>query len=1052
MRHLWLCTVILLAGPSAAISAPTGPQLLFHCPFDGDANAIVANGPSRPQQEIGLAYRPGLFGQSVELHNRSKLRYAEAGNLNKQRGTISVWFKPNWNGNVSDREMRHILFQEGPTPSPRLGSNQLWIWSIGSHMRFDVSDPEDHYAIAAIDGWQAGEWHHIAATWDCERGTDLYIDGKPIRCRGNPMKPFLGDQKSSRSSWNPESFPYFEIGGNEGRQAAEGLIDELRVFDGVLATDAIAREFQRIYPICPIALHRYYALGREARFSWQAECNVVEPTQGVLEWLVQDADGNVVVPLRRERMSLALGNHVRDFAATISPKRAGRHELVCLWKPDKGGVPYERRLDVWAVDVQRGAAGNKEMQLDLVEKINCTVDLPREKLVQTAPTKVVHAECGTYREAAEERNCRFAVRLKLPEMDCPYVVEWDYPDDKPRTMEMICQSVNAMSHEEEYELQAGVFTGGEYPLSHRMKTLRCMFWPRSTDTALVFMTAEKGLPAAAAEVRVFRVLGRVQPAAKPDSPPETAGWRRHVGVYYEDPAICYDFGGNQETMPSFETLTDRLIAYMHYSGQDLLMYPAVWYHGPFYPSRSQGQALLRPHPYNFIEYWLTRFEAEGIGFIPTINVHNLPSLAKYQLRDDMLATGEVAAGPLSIGADGSPNLKGWHSTRPDYNILHPDVREAVLTMIDELLDLYGESPAFKGVCFHLTKHCLLWFGEKDAGYNDYCVEAFERDTGIRVPIDAKDPQRAAKRHQWLMKNARDKWLDWRCAAIRKFYGEVAERLARRRPDLRLVLAMYEPVFHQVLANPNLMNEADPIREINREGGLDPALYGDLQNVVLDRTIYPADYRWLRANRPPNDKLPLVRDLEMNARTYGGWAADGNAWVNIHDRYWEDAIGRKGWETFWGREHTWRVSTLNPTSPYALESYLVPLAHADMMSFTKGGFLIGTLGMEPELTEFSRAFRSLPAKPFTTVHGVPAPVVVRTLREDDSLYVYAVNPSQQAADFVLSLRGHVTGVCDLGAGTTVPRGETLSVSMTPMSFKAYRVDGHALVLEATGATQ
>ena len=194
-------------------------------------------------------------------------------------------------------------------------------------------------------------------------------------------------------------------------------------------------------------------------------------------------------------------------------------------------------------------------------------------------------------------------------------------------------------------------------------------------------------------------------------------------------------------MPGFETLTDRLIAYMHYSGQGLLMYPAVWYHGPFYPSQSQGQVQLRPHPYDYIAYWLTRFENEGIEFIPTINVHDFPSLANHQFHDDMLKTGEIAATAISVGADGTPNIKGWHSTRPNYNILHPDVRLGVLGMVDEMLELYGDSPAFKGICFHLTKHCLLWFGEKEAAYNDYCIETFERETGVHIPVDAKDPKR-----------------------------------------------------------------------------------------------------------------------------------------------------------------------------------------------------------------------------------------------------------------------------------------------------------------------
>lgn len=1047
MRYLWIVSMIFIVGMLAKTSAAE-TQLIFYCPFDGSSKAVVAEGEANPQHENGLAYQPGLFGQAVAMSEKMKLRYAEPGNLNKKRGTISLWFKPNWNSNVLDNETRHVLFQEGPAPSHRAGSSQLWLWSIGTQIRFDVADPEDRYASSSIAGWQAGEWHHVAVTWDCERGTDFYIDGQPIHGRngGHAAKLFLRDQNITRFSWTPENFPYFEIGGNEGHRTADGLIDELRIYDAPLTSEAIALEFQRIYPVKPSALHRYYAVGKENRLCWQADCNVTEPTQGAIEWFVEDAGGQTVIPIQREKMDLAAGSYQRDFETIFSPKQAGHYFLICRWNPMKDGTPYERRLDIWAVEDRHRITDNQEMQLDLVEKVDCAGDLSKEKLVQTAPTQVVHAECGVYREAGEAKHDRFAIRIKLPEIHCPYIVEWDYPDDKPRTMELISQSVDVEN--DEYELQTGVFTGDEYTLSRQMKTLRCLYWPRSIDTALVFMTAEKGLPAAVSEVRIYRVRGSISSAPKPDFPPKSAEGHRHIGVYFEDPAICYDFGGDQEAMPGFETLTDRLITYMHYSGQDLLMYPAVWYGGPFYPSKSQGQVQLRPHPYNYIEYWLTRFEAEGIEFIPTVNVHSLPSLAEYQFRNDMLTTGDVAAGPWSVGADGTPNFKGWHSTRPDYNILHPDVRSNVLKMVDEMLELYGDSPAFKGICFHLTKHCLLWFGEKDAGYNDYCVEAFQRETGIHVPVDAKDPKRVAKRYEWLMKNAQEKWLDWRCAAIHRLYGEVAQRLAKKRPDLRLVLTMYEPLFHQVLADSNLLNEPDPIRKINREGGLDPALYSDLSNVVFDRTIYPADYRWLRSHRSPNDRFPEVRDLFLNPRTYDGWATGGNAWVNIHDRYWEDPVGRKGWESFWGNEHEWRVSTLNPTMPYAMESYLVPLAHADILNFTKGGFLIGTHGMGPQLTKFSRAFRSLPAKPFTTLNDVSSPLVVRTLKEDNAFYFYAINPSQNAARLTFSPHGDFDAVIDLGTVSELPRKATYSLDMAPMSFNAFRIEGRNVSIQLT----
>ena len=72
-----------------------------------------------------------------------------------------------------------------------------------------------------------------------------------------------------------------------------------------------------------------------------------------------------------------------------------------------------------------------------------------------------------------------------------------------------------------------------------------------------------------------------------------------------------------------------------------------------------------------------------------------------------------------------------------------------------------------------------------------------------------------------MQNAQDEWLDWRCAALRKFYGEVARRIAQKRPDLRLVLTMYEPMFYQVLADPELLNDPDPSAKSTEKAGWTP---------------------------------------------------------------------------------------------------------------------------------------------------------------------------------------------------------------------------------------
>ena len=1029
--------------PAVAFEPPvayTGadPSLLFHLPLDGSTVAAVSVGAGAPVTDESITFAQGAFGQGARLTRGSKLEFSETGNLDKRRGTLSLWFSPDWAGADAARpgapETWRCLFQESPRPGKRHGSNMMWLWVWGHRLRADVSDMGDRYIVHSVTDWQQGGWHHVVLTWDCRLGRRLYVDGERVRGGRDSRKLFLP------MTWDAKPFPTFLVGGPTGESAA-GVIDDLRIHDAPLSAEAIRAEFARFCPVEPVAQHRFFRCASRTTFAWNLRCLSPTPVSGTLSWSVTAPNGERVAG--EDGVELALQAHaVKPFSTEFPAAPAGAYALTCSWRTGAGRPVSSKTLPLWGI-VPYPSSGSERVVLDLVDTIDCAQELPPDRVVAQGETRVVDAPFGRYREAGAERHSRFAVRIQCPNPGRPYIIDWQYPDDKPRTMEMIAQTVTGAGNE--YELQTGVFCGGEYPVSSTMMTQRCIFWPRASDMALIFMTAEADRPAAAATLRVYEVQGRLPKL--PVTPfPAANGWNRHVGLYYEDPALCYDFGGF-EAMPDFENTIKRLVDYMDYFGQNLFMYPGVWYHGPFYPSASQGTALQRAHPPNFIEYMLLRFEERGIDFIPTLNVHSLPSLSEVIWTESMLASGEGAKTPLSMLWNGAPNITGWHGTAPNYNPLHPDVRQAVLTMVQEMLDLYADSPAFKGVCFHLTKHCMLWFGDIDAGYNDYCIEAFQSATGTRIPVAADAPSRVVDRYRWLMANAREAWIAWRCEAIREFYGEVAEVLHQRRPDLRLILALYRPNKRDIVGDPRFEKVDDYVAMINREGGIDAALYRDLPNVVVDRTIYPADYRWQRVHRRDKDDPICVRELELDARHNQMLQTAGGGWVNMHDRYWEDDVGRRAkWDAFWGRETGWRVSTLNPNQAFCLESYVAPLAHFDLMAFTKGGFLIGTHGMETQLGEFARGFRALPPRPFHTLRSGPGAPVVRWLEDGDATYVYAVNAELTGRRVILRWPGAVARLDNLCSGNgSEYRERQLGFRLAPCSFQAFRLEGNPGVL-------
>lgn len=1019
--------------PAAAEMVRSTPKLIFQVPFDGTCTPSLAGGEAAPVAQDKVDFVPGIAGSAAVFGSDSRLTFSRPGNLRQETGTIAFWYKPSWRPGVPGKEVWRCCFQEGPRPENRHGSNQIWLWFWGDRVRFDVSDTKDTYIRESLAAWNPDRWHHFAATWDCKAGTRLYIDGEPVGVASD------GSSALVPTTWTPfDTFTVFHVGCADGGQGADGAIDDFRIYDGALDAAAVQAEYAHVFRLAAEFTKpgpAYIRVGKTAKIAWRLRLAGSEAYAGKAQWRLVDPAGN---PTGQQGMvDLKLnGNDVAEQVLPFAPTIPGTYaiEVSC---PIPGGT-WAERLVCEAIPPEPAGPRSDTLQTELLERIDLTADLPADRFAQEGESQVVDSPLGRYREAAAAQRSRFAVRATLPEADTAYLLEVDYPDDKPRTMEILAQPAgNAGGN---YELQSGVYCGDEYPLSKRMLTHRCVFWARSTDMAFLFMTAEADRPAAVAQLRLYRLKERLPNRLGPSVP----GAERHVGIYYEDPALCYDFGGH-DTMPDFAKTIDRLMDYMEWSGQDLFMYPGVWYHGPLYPSRSQRVAMSRNHPANFIGYLLTRFADRGLSFIPTLNVHDLSTLTEYRCTEAMLMAGDLPGSPLMVYQDGMPNLGGWHGTPPNYNPLHPVARKAILDMIDEMAELYGDSPAFKGVCFHLPMHVMLWFGHGSAGYNDYCIEAFQKATGIAIPVAADDPSRVRKRAQWLKANAWEPWIAWRCQAIHDLYAEVAAHLTAKRPDLKLIVNTFRPSITDCKTDADYMTPGYCVR-VNREAGLDPALFVGDSAIVIDQTIYPADYRWSRAHGRP-DRLDQVRQRHFQAETFSVLDGQPNAWVHMHDRYWEDAIGRsKPLESDWLKEVGWRVSTLNPTPPQFLQHYLAPLRFGDVQTITKGGFLIGTLGDEDQLAAFSRAFRALPAVPFADLAS-QGDIRVRSAVHDGTLYFYAANTGNEISPVRLQFTGNMTSLVNLGTDEVSPPISSMETFMLPYTLLAYRVEGEGVRVEA-----
>lgn len=200
--------------------ATWGPPCTYGGPYDVDAHTLLLlhfDGDfTGAEGEIGTAtgvtFTTGYDGQGAYMDSTDTLTYATPGNLYRTHGAIEFWLRPDWPGND---EQSYTFFEVGEQ-----WFNRMRILKDGANnLRFLVWDSTTEYGVAHNVGhWQAGEWHHIAVTW---QGTTiaLYVDGRRV---GNESNARLPDTLAAQMHVGSASW--------EGQQA-NAVIDELRISD-----------------------------------------------------------------------------------------------------------------------------------------------------------------------------------------------------------------------------------------------------------------------------------------------------------------------------------------------------------------------------------------------------------------------------------------------------------------------------------------------------------------------------------------------------------------------------------------------------------------------------------------------------------------------------------------------------------------------------------------------------------------------------------------------------------------------------------------------------
>ncbi|HOD48709.1 MAG TPA: family 10 glycosylhydrolase [Candidatus Hydrogenedentes bacterium] len=757
------------------------------------------------------------------------------------------------------------------------------------------------------------------------------------------------------------------------------------------------------------------------------------------------------------------------------------------------------------------AAAENGQGLRLVAEFDCAKEYPPEAYFGHGAVSVVESSIGPYREAEGRPLSRFGYRFKVENTGRPHLAVIRYPDDKRRFMCVMDGTC--------YDLTTGVYTGFENPLSGKMLEIRRIFWPRWTDCSIVFMTWSDGEPAAVADIKVYEMDG-LAPLDVPGDPGD--GSRRELGIQFEDPCgTCASVGA----MSNAEWI-DRMAAYARHSGQNLLVYPIVWYHGPLYPSEREPagnfNTVVAPdrkqyarwtsQPADWVAEILERFDKEGLDFQAAVTLLRLGTLMKSMNIDlesikagkdtinNMLGSGQVQAGTqdwtplynvMNFPDQVAGTSKGWaygelsgqpYHAGPIFNPLHPVVQDAVVGLAAEIAERYKGHPSFKGISFNMWHATILWYASLDAGYDDYTVSLFSKETGIEVPVEPVAPDRFSKRHAFLTGERRKEWIDWRCAKIHELFCRIRDEVVARRPDLRVTITLWsETTVSQMLGFPKTPGHQLYARQstidLYRDGGFDIALFQNDPNIEVDLCFTPARDRDCWGTSGVNmtvEETSMFRDHDfLDKTTLKAAYAQETPGAYIFNS-WVEAWGTHKWfpceendaqakelavmsgkpaegifriNSTYPEDGFWWDSQLRITPPlpggdHFMEHYAHALAELDACRITRGGLFLDPVNTG-QLQQFARAYRALPAKKFETVSASTDPVAVRSLTYNGRQYLYLVNREYYsvAVELALTDAAQATDLATQQAAGVQPQWP---VTLGPYELRAFMLDNTAKV--------
>lgn len=974
-----------LAPPAA--SAPQKEPVIYAA-FD-NSEALAFHGESVKPQGVQIPqFVEGLKGQAIDLSRlNSDLRYI----FNPQTltaGTISFWFSPRSFDSVrADRERSHVFLNLS-------GENRQGIGMEVNNHAFGVAVRDRNGKhVGSLGRWSRdlchkGDWVHYAVTYTQDGDFQLYINALPyfrgFYSRYQPDRAFLNN--SALDQINQLLFS----------KNAGIAMDELKIYNRPLSCEEIVEEYRRYMPIDMTVMHANMTASKDETLSIQVapagyymrpDPAMKEPVPAEVQLkavLVNKEDGTVIA----EKSGRLNVDKPLDFAFAPAKYPAGNYILHCTVNGK-----YVRSFDITSFNITEPAA----VGTDDVKKGKLVFEKrftsPEDKtILRDSPLTAGTLDGTSYVEAASGKCDRFSVELNFGKnfrTDRPYLLEIDWPDDKPRAMGCYMH-IKAARNTARDTLQSGVQAGIEYPSSNKIQTLRHIFFADSDEYLFEARTMIVNRPAAVSAIRVYETADRL-PKLAVNLPEGLEG--RHFGNFDEDQTI-------DSSLPK-KNVTNSLLDYMDYTGQDIFSYAILRYHLTFFPY--EGTFPLTLYPHGRFDHLVSGLEKRGIRFIADANMFTIPDFMPRFWEDYYKKQGMI------LYNNKGAYSKDWAGL-PLPDISSEAVQELLIRHFTDYADMLGQNGNFDGFAIGP----LFFWNSPESGYGANTLARFTRDTGIKVP---SEPEKAYK---FLTEEKPREWMAWRTKVSTNAVRKLAERLWKINPKFKLYVQ--EP--ESVVPGGKCWNDK-PFQAF----GFD---WNSLRSIGTNISLMSRrDSSYLGAMLHYGRDITDFED-RTNAKEHGTLARYGQSidlmknFINYFETRASSLMPKK-YATYF------QDSDCKPHGRFYLKDMALSLAYSDALSYIHGGQPLGSWGREEYAREFARAYRALPKIPFRQCDGISDPVTVRYCQTKNGTYFYVVNICP--FEVMATLHGVPSEARELATGKMIRVSE---ITLKPYELRSFLI--------------